>query len=310
MRDIALQLWRIYAVLSVVCCAGLMLLGMSLYDAVYHTFTAISTGGFSPRNESIAAYDSFGIEAWLCLFMVLGGISFMLHAWLIRRHWERWRKEEEAKVFFYVLLALIVMIAADLVWMGKAESIGGSIRASMFQVISIMTTTGYATENFDGWPAFSRVLLVLSMFVGGCAGSTAGGIKLGRFILLWKVLRQQVIAAFRPNQVITLRLNGNVVDEEMKLQTVFFITLAGLATAVGTVVVSLLEPGLDAVSSLSAVVASLFNIGPGLGAVGPTSNFAGLAPATKVFLSFMMVLGRLEFFALLVLFAPSLWRRY
>jgi trk system potassium uptake protein TrkH len=148
------------------------------------------------------------------------------------------------------------------------------------------------------------------MVIGGCAGSTAGGIKVSRWILFHRIVKQQVVRAFRPNQVFTLRLNGNVVDEEVNLQTVFFIALAGVTVALGTTAVSVLEPQLNIESCLSAVLASLFNIGPGLGAVGPTQNFAHLGTDTLGVLSGLMLLGRLEFFAVLVLFVPSLWRTY
>jgi trk system potassium uptake protein TrkH len=233
----------------------------------------------------------------------------MLYAWLLRRRWERWRLEEEAKGYLGLLLGVALLIAADLVLVGQHPATA-SLRESLFQVVSIMTTSGFATTDFDQWPPLSRVLLLLLMVIGGCAGSTAGGVKVSRWILFGRIVRQQVVRAFRPNQVFSLRLNGNLVDEEANLQTVFFIALAGVTVAAGTAVVSLLEPNLDIESCLSSVLACLFNVGPGLGAVGPTHTFATLNPGTLVFLSWLMLVGRLEFFAVLVLFVPSLWRRY
>jgi trk system potassium uptake protein TrkH len=173
-----------------------------------------------------------------------------------------------------------------------------------------MTTTGFTSADFDQWPSLSRLLLLLVMVIGGCAGSTAGGIKVSRWILFAKIVKQQTVRAFRPNQVFTLRLNGTKVDEETNLQTVFFIALAGATVALGTTLISVMEPALDIDSCLSAVLASLFNIGPGLGAVGPTRNFAHLGEGSLIALSGLMLLGRLEFFAVLVLFTPSLWRKY
>jgi trk system potassium uptake protein TrkH len=309
-HDVAMRLWQIYVVLSVVCCLGLWALGMNFYDALTHTFTAISTGGFSPRNESIAAYDSLAIELWLVLFMIAGGMSFMLYAWLLRGGWNRWRKDEESRAYLLLLALATGIIGVDLLLLGAYSGIGESFRVSLFQVVSIMTTTGYATEDFNQWPPFSRVCLLLLMFVGGCAGSTAGSIKVSRWLMFFKTVRVEVLNAFRPNQVVALRLNGNPVDDDLKSQTVFFIALVGLTVGVGTAVVSLLEPQLDMVSSFAAVAATLFNIGPGLNEVGPTRNFAHLGGNTLTFLSLLMVLGRLEFFTILVLFAPSLWRRY
>ena len=156
----------------------------------------------------------------------------------------------------------------------------------------------------------SRLLLLLVMAVGGCAGSTAGGIKVSRLILFWRTIQQEVVRAFRPNQVFALRLNGQVLDESTKLQTVFLVALAGTAVTLGTLCVALLEPDLNMESCLSATIASIFNIGPGLGAVGPTQTFAPLSGGTLGVLSLLMLLGRLEFFAVLVLVVPALWRRY
>ncbi|RME94233.1 MAG: TrkH family potassium uptake protein, partial [Verrucomicrobia bacterium] len=279
-QDVALRLWQIYVGLSVVCAGGLIVLGMSPYEAVCHTMTALSTGGFSTRNASVGAFQSVGIEVWLTLFMVLGGANFMLYAWLLRGRWDKWRQEEEAKVYLGILAIATAIIAMDLVLVGHRHSTGQALREASFQVVSIMTTTGFGTADFDRWPPLSRLLLLLLMAVGGCAGSTAGGVKVSRWILFARIVRQEVTRAFRPNQVFSLRLNGQVVEEAAKLQTVFFISLAGVTVAVGTVLASMLEPGLGLVDCLSAVMATLFNIGPGLGAVGPTQNFAHLHQPT------------------------------
>lgn len=309
-RDVAARLWQIYLGLTVICTLGLVVLGMSLFDAINHSFAAISTGGFSTRNASIAAFDSLAIELWIVLFMLLGGISFMLYAWLLRGKWERWKKEEETKAFLFIVGAITVIIALDLWALGMEESFGRALRNSLFQVVTIITTTGFATADFDHWPHFSRLALLFLMCIGGCAGSTSGGIKVSRWLLFFKIVRQETIVAFRPNQVIRLSLNGNATDDQLKAQTVFFIALAGVTVALGTGLVSLLEPGLNIETCLSAVMASLFNIGPGLSAVGPTQNFGFLSPLSQIVLSVLMILGRLEFFALLVLFVPTLWKRY
>lgn len=309
-RDVAARLWLIYVGFSGICCVGLMLLGMSFYDALNHTLCTISTGGFSPHNKSIAAFDSVGIELWLILFMIIGGISFMSYAWLLQGKWDRWKKDEEHRLFLLILGIAAAIIAVDLFIAEDYATFGQSLRAAAFQVVSIMTTTGFVTENFDQWPAPSRIVLILLMAIGGCAGSTSGGIKVGRWLLFFRIVRLEVVAAFRPKQVIALHLNGALADDSLQKQTVFFVALAGMTVSLGTAVVALLEPGLDMVSSFSAVVATLFNIGPGLGAIGPVQNFAHLSGPTLLFLSLLMVLGRLEFFAILVLFVPALWKRY
>lgn len=309
-HDVAGRLWAIYVGLSLICFLGMLGLGMDEYDALVHTFTTISTGGFSPYNDSIGFFDNPWLEIWIMIMMISGSISFMLYAWLLQGRVDRWRKEEETKFYLGFLVAVVVIVALDLSFLGAYPSFVENLRASAFQVVSIMTTTGYVTEDYDEWPAFSRMLLLLLMFMGGCAGSTAGGIKVGRLLLFFRVVKQELIGTFRPNQVIVLHLNGSVADDALKGQAVFLVALAFVITGIATAIVSLLEPSLDILSSLAAVVATLFNIGPGMGSVGPANNYADLGDPTLIILSLMMVLGRLEFFAILVLFLPSLWRKY
>ena len=310
MSTVAMRLWQIYIVLTVVCMVGLKVLGMSYFDAVCHTFTVVSTGGFGTHDNSVAYFDSVAIEVWLILFMILGSISFMLYAHLLQRKWTRWFEDEETKWFLIIVGVVTLAVAADLVMLGKEASASHGLRVAVFQVVSIMSTTGFTTADFNVWPPLSNVLLLLLMIIGGCAGSTAGGIKLSRWILFFKMVRQQLVTAFRPNQITILKLNGSLVNDSLRLDTMFFVSLAGVTVLVGTVVVSLLEPALDMDSSVSAVLATLFNIGPGLGAVGPMQNFEHLTPTTKIFLCMLMALGRLEFYTILVLFMPSLWRKY
>lgn len=307
---ISLQLWGIYVFLSLICFLGMRLLGMGSFDAVCHTFTTVATGGFSTYNDSVAHFDSFAIELWIELFMLLGAMNFMLYAWLLRRQWDRWRQDEASKALLLILSLAALVIALNLVWSDVDLSYLESFRQALFQVIAIMTTTGFTTADYDQWPAFSVILLVALMVIGGCAGSTSGGLKVGRMVLFFKIVRYQLRTGFRPNQVMKLRLNGNAVSESFRIDTLFLIATAAISLLLGTVVVSCLQPGLDVRSCFSSALATLFNIGPALGEVGPTRTYADLNGVTKVFLSCLMVLGRLEFYALLVLFMPSLWRRY
>jgi trk system potassium uptake protein TrkH len=307
---ISIQLWGIYVTMSLVCFLGLRMLGMGSFDAFCHACTTVATGGFSTYNASIGHFNSLGIELWIIVFMIFGAINFMLYAWVIRRQWDRWRQDEASKVLLIVMFAVTLLIAANLLLSGMAESVPQSLRQSAFQVVAIMTTTGFATADFDQWPAFSVILLILLMVVGGCAGSTSGGLKVGRLILFFKIIRYQLKMGFRPNQVMSLKLNGNNVSDRFRVDTLFLISTAGVAVLVGSVVVCLLQPQLDLRSCVSAVLATLFNIGPALGEVGPTRHYGDLNGLTKIFLSFLMVLGRLEFYALMVLFMPSLWKRY
>ena len=179
-----------------------------------------------------------------------------------------------------------------------------------FQATALMTTTGFATEDYDQWPALAILLLVVLMVIGGSAGSTSGGLKVGRVILFFKILRYQLRLRIRPRQVMHLRLNGNAVSEAFRIDTQFLIATASASLLLGTVLVCVMEPGMDLRSCFSAALATLFNIGPALGDLGPTETYAGLNAGTKVLLSFLMLLGRFEFFTFLVLFMPTLWRKH
>jgi trk system potassium uptake protein TrkH len=308
-RHTALSLWALYTALTAICVAGLTALGMSFYDALLHSFAAISTGGFSPQNASIMFYASPGIDVWLCIFMFLGGANFLLMAKVLRRDIAGLRKEEEFRTYFWIIALATAAVAADLV-IRQNVPVLKSLQWSSFQVVSIMTTTGFVSADFDLWPKLSQAVLVVLMFVGGCSGSTAGGIKVGRTLTFFKTTAQQLVNSFRPSQIIPVRINGSILEESQKTSALFFIALAGATVAGGTLFILLLEPNISLVGSFTSVTAALFNIGPGLAEVGATKNFAFFSPPSHLILAFLMLLGRLEFFALLVLFLPSLWRRY
>lgn len=309
-RETALRLWQIYVGLSAICAVGLIVLGMPVFEAICHTFTTISTGGFSTHNESIGFYRSPAIEWWIILFMALGAINFMLYAWLLARRWNRWRQDEETRAFLWILAMASVFITADLLYFGVFPGLSDGFRSSVFQVVSIMTTTGFVTADFDQWPNFSRGLLVALMFIGGCAGSTAGGVKVVRVLTFAKTMRRQMVHSFRPNQIVPVRINGVPMGENYLLDAMFFLVLTACIVAASTLAVAVLEPGFSLVSSFTAVAATLFNIGPGLDAVGPMRNFADLGEVTHLLLGALMIMGRLEIFAVLVLFVPKLWARY
>jgi trk system potassium uptake protein TrkH len=309
-HDVAATLLKVYVGLTALCALGLWWLGMSPFDAVTHAFTTISTGGFSTHNQSIGHFQSLAIEGWLTLFMMLGGFSFMLYVFVASGNWKRLRNEEEAK--FYVLILIIVTLFISLnLWLSqRADSMLEGLQRSFFTVVSISTTTGFGTEDYDQWPVFSKWLLLILMFMGGCAGSTAGGVKMNRIILFFRISTQELVKSFRPKQVFSLRINGLQLDPGIRGQTTFFLILAAFIWGFGTVVVSLIEPSMDFQTSMGATAATMFNIGPGLGDLGPTDNFSGLHPVSLFILSLLMTLGRLEIFAVLVLFMPSLWRKY
>ncbi|MDA7618271.1 MAG: TrkH family potassium uptake protein [Verrucomicrobiota bacterium] len=309
-HDVALRMWQIYLALSLVLFGGFILLGMPFFDAVCHTFTTVSTGGFSPHNRSLGHYNDPLIECWAMLFMILGGVSFMLYAWLLRGKWGRWKKEEETKYFLGVLLVATALIAGYHVFGRENMTILHALRVASFQVVSILTTAGFVTADYDLWPTFPVVILLALMVIGGCTGSTSGGIKISRWLLFARTMKKELNESFRPNVIRTVGLNGNPVDAELQRQTMFFIAIAAVIIGLTTVITSLLEPQLDLVSSLSASMAIFLNIGPALGQLGPTETYAALKAPTKLMFALLMAVGRLEIFAILVLFFPSLWRKY
>jgi trk system potassium uptake protein len=310
MRDTALRLWQIYLGLTAICLLGFIALGMSVFDAVCHTFATISTGGFSTRNASIAAFNSPAIEWWTIIFMILGAISFMLYAWLLARRWSRWRQDEETRFYLWMLAIATIAVTGSLLYYQQAGGLHDSLRTAAFQVISISTTTGFTTADYDQWANFPRIVIVALMFVGGCAGSTAGGVKVSRIVVFFKNFTRQLTHAFRPTRVITVRLNGVPLSDSFLTEVSFYIALVGFIVALGSLATAILEPGFDLISCFGATVATVFNVGPGLGAVGPSCNYADLGAASHLLFSLLMIMGRLEILAVLALFVPQLWRRY
>ena len=310
MRDTAIRLWQIYLGLTAACLVGLLVLGMPVFDAVCHTFTTVSTGGFSTKNASIGYYQSAAIDWWIILFMLLGAVSFMLYAWLLARRWSKWKQDEETRFYLVLLAVVTAAVTGSLLYNAQAPDFATALRQAAFQVVSIGTTTGFVTSDYDRWSDFTRILIVALMFVGGCAGSTAGGIKVSRLLVFFKNFHRQMIHTFRPNQIVPVRINGVPLSDSYLAEVGFFLALVGFIVALGSLALSVLEPGCDLISSFGAVVATVFNIGPGLGAVGPMCTYAGLGPATHLLLSLLMIMGRLEILVMLALFIPALWRRY
>lgn len=314
-RDTAMTLWKLYVCITVVCVLGLKAMGLSTYNAISHAFTVVSTGGFSPHNESIGYYASWGngwlIELWLSLFMLVCSMSFIVWVVLLRKRWKRLRDEEEGRLFVVLCIGAAVVLAFG-VASSQALDFGTALRRGWFTVVSIGSTTGFGTVDYTKWPSFTLMLLAGMMLLGGCSGSTAGGLKVSRLIVFLKTARFEIVKAFRPNQVFRMHVNGNALGESERSQTVGFVALYAFIVVVSCFVVALLETsnGIDMVTAFGCVVATLANIGPGFGDVGPSDNFSHLLPVTKVFLSLLMILGRLELYAILVLFMPMLWKKY
>ena len=314
-RDTAISLWKVYLSITAICIIGLKALGLTWYNAVSHGLTAVSTGGFSPHNASIGYYSDWGngwlIEFWLSLFMLICSVSFLIWVVIVKKGWKRLRSEEEGKWFFLICFSAAIIIAIGLST-NEMNGFWPALRHSWFVVISIGSTTGFGTVDYEQWPSYALVLLALLMLLGGCSGSTAGGLKVSRLLVMLRASRFEVVKAFRPHKVFKMQVNGNSLDPESRAQTVMFICLYCFLVIIASFLMGILEfvNGIDLVTSVGAVFATLSNIGPGFGDVGPTKNFAHFMPATKVFLSLLMILGRLELFAVLVLFVPSIWRKY
>jgi len=314
-QDTAMILLKIYLIVTGICLVGLKMMGMTWFNATCHAFTTLSTGGLSTHTASIGYYTSWGnswlIELWLIIFMALGSLNFLLFIVILRRNWKRVAKEEDARWFIGICGIVILLITVGRCVKDDAPVIT-SLRDSAFTVVSLASSTGFATADYDLWPTWSKILIGCIMFIGGCSGSTAGGFKVGRLIIFAKSMRNEIIQTFRPNQVSRIVVNGNKIDDLARARTMFFLTLYFIISIAATAVVAFLEAGtgISIDGCAGTVLATISNIGPGFNEVGPSKNFAHLRESTKIFLGWIMILGRLELFALLVLFSPTLWKKY
>jgi len=304
------RLILLYLGLSVACAASFWLAGMDWFDALCHMFATVSTGGFSTRSASFAAFESPLIERLAILFMVLGATSFVLQLALLRGRWRAASENSEFLAYISILfLGFLVVYLALILESDYPDWIGG-LRASAFQVVSIATTSGFVTEDYASWPSLAQVALLMLMVVGGSSGSTAGGLKILRLVVAFRACLLQVERAYRARVVRALRINNRVVSERIGHDVLAYVTLLVLLCLVAFPATAMLEPSLSAHGVLSAVVSCLFNIGPGLAEIGPTRTYAFMQPFTKSLLAMLMIMGRLELYAVLVLFAPSLWKRF
>jgi trk system potassium uptake protein TrkH len=317
MQQTALFLWGIYVLLTAVETVFLMFGGMSFFDALSHSFTTIATGGFSPRGASIAYYRSPYIEWVVTFFMFLGGVNFSLHflflTGFLRVSHHNWRKigwDDEFRFYLAFVLGSIVLIVIALVFLGSYSGLGHATRAAAFQVVSLVTTTGFASEDYALWPYFAQFLILLLMFVGGCAGSTSGGLKMVRLLALVRTVRGEIWNLLHPRAILRTKLNGKVISQvSLNSMTAFFMLYVWVLFAACLVVTALGGERLDVLTTLSGVLASLSNVGPSLGSLGPTENYAWLPDSVKWIFSFCMLAGRLELYAVILLFFPSTWRR-
>lgn len=300
-------LYYLYISLTAVMLVCLLLTGMNLYDALIHTFGAAGTGGFSNYNASVGAFDSPAAEIITGVFMALFGVNFSIYYYILRRNWGAVKHNSELWTYLAIMLVSSVVIAVNILPM-YGHNFFTSLRYSFFQVSSIMTTTGYATADFDLWPQLSRTLLTALMLVGASAGSTGGGLKVVRMQLLVKSGIREIRHTVHPKSVNTIKMDGRTVSDSVLngVQSFFFMYI--LVLIVSVLLISF--DGYDLETNLTAVLSALSNIGPGFNLVGPTRNFSIFSDFSTFVLSMDMLIGRLEIFPMLMLAAPSAWRQY
>ena len=305
-QDTAKLLWGVYVLLTATETLLLMAGGMSFYEALCHAFATLATGGFSTRNASVGAFDSAYIDWVVTFFMFLAGVNFSLHYHALRGRLREYFRNEE----FLCYLGLTLGVTGLLVVINQGRSylsLADNLRYSAFQTTSILTTTGFGTANYETWPVLAQYLLVFLMFVGGCAGSTGGGIKVARILLIFKHAQVQLYRLIHPRAVRLVKLGNIPVDREVMQSILGFFALYMGVFVVASFLMA--ASGMELVSAGAAVIATLGNIGPGLGSVGPVAHYGHIAPFGKGVLILCMLLGRLELFTVLVLFFPSFWRK-
>lgn len=304
-KETAKRLWVIYLLFTLAEVLLLYLGDVSLFDSVCHAFTTMATGGYSTKQASIAEFSPY-VQYVITLFMFLAGTNFALSYYGLHFRFNRVFKNEEFRYYLF-FLSIFTVIIAFFLWFGDKLPFETSFRHAVFQVVSITTTTGYVTADYLQWMPFLTVIIFILMFLGGSAGSTGGGIKIVRIALLIKNSRLELKRLIHPNAIIPVRLNKKAVDPQIMTNVLAFVVYYLTITVISTIVVSAMGYDLD--SSLGAVAASLGNIGPGIGAVGPVENYAHFPGIGKWFLSFLMLLGRLELFTVLILFSPAFWKK-
>jgi trk system potassium uptake protein TrkH len=305
-RDTAMILWKVYALISLAQVILLKLGGMGFYDALCHTFTTMPTGGFSTRNASVAHYDSVYFDCVFIFFMLLAGINFSLHYQMIRGKTLAFWQDSECRFFLGAVAILTFVVSLD-VFRTVYDTIGDALRFGAFQVVSIVTTTGYATADYEQWPAMSQLILLLCMFLGASAGSTGGGMKCLRIMLCFKYCYRELFSLIHPHAVARIKIGGKTVPDDVMRSVLGFLALYVGLFALSSVVLAGL--GVDFTTAYSAVAATIGNIGPGFGTVGPLENFAAIPVAGKWLMVWCMLLGRLEIFTVIILVVPEFWRK-
>jgi trk system potassium uptake protein TrkH len=305
LTDSSKILYAIYIFMTILEIALLYLGGMGLFDSFIHTFGSVGTGGFSNYNISVAHYGNLYYELVIGVFMLLAGTNFTLYYYILRGHFRDFFADSELRCYLIVFGAAVLLITLNLRASGIYNSMGESLRYSFFQSASIMTTTGFASTDFDLWPSFSKMILLILMFIGACSSSTAGGIKTVRFLILLKLMKRGISIRLHPRAVVGIKINGKPLPADTVSASAYFIFLYFAVFFVGTILLSL--ENLDLITTISAVAACLGNIGPGFNLVGPMVNYSLFSDASTIMLAIIMLIGRLELFTIILLFTRQFW---
>jgi trk system potassium uptake protein TrkH len=305
LRNTAIALWKIYVSLTVLCAIGYFFSGMSIFDAISHSFSTVAIGGFSTHDGSIGYFNSPAIEMIAMFFMFLAGINFSLHfvAWN-NRSLVDYIKDSEFKTYSMVLICSTIIVIAALSFNSQYESSSETLRHSLFQTISIATTTGFTSQNFGNWPAAIPVFLIMMSFIGACVGSTGGGIKVVRILVMFRLGMKEIHKFIRPNAQVSVKLNKSSINEKALVSVLGFFSLYAISFFL--ILMLLMFAGLDQVTAYSATAATMNNLGPGLGDVA--QNYGSLGEVAKLILSFSMLIGRLEVLTIIAIFHKAFWR--
>lgn len=298
-------LYGMYCTLTLAEVACLKLAGMPLYDAFIHAFSSAGTGGFSNRNASVGAYGSVAIDLIITVFILLFSLNFAVYFLLLTSKWREILSSDELRFFLQIVGISIVLITLNI--RPLYASVWESLRYAVFQVASIISTTGFATADFVLWPHFSQMILLLLMFCGACAGSTGGGMKCSRVLILFRTIRREIHHIIHPRSVEVVKLDGKVMEEHTLHSVLIFVGCYLLVILTAALVISL--DNFSFAVSFSSALTCVSNVGPGLEIIGPSGNFAAFSPLSKLVMSLCMIIGRLEFFPILILFSPSAWHR-
>ncbi len=304
-QETAKRLWFIYVGFTFLLGILLKLLGMSFYDAINHALTTMATGGFSTKNASMAHFDDPAIQYCIVFFMFMAGTNYTVIYYGLRGKFRNVWKSEEYKAYLIIVLGLTAIVTAK-VYIATGQPLEESFRESIFQIVSLITTTGFVSADYTSWTPSLTMLFFILLFVGACAGSTSGGIKLVRHLVFFKNSLLEFKRIIHPRAIVPLKISGQVVAPRIMTHILVFLLLYLMLFVVSSVIVSLM--GLDFMTAVGAVATSLGNVGPAIGKVGPVDNFAWLPDVAKWFLSWLMLLGRLELFTLLVLFTSYFWK--